>query len=108
MSEGLVAPFADVDAMLSEQTHALLDNVVATPSAGDPFTGQFDVVDRSSFDGSAMVGDHTLRYLAADAAIEAGDVLSIDGVDYRVADTPERINAHERVAQLVGVFVEAG
>ncbi len=85
-----------------------LHNAAVTPAAGQPFTAQFDQADRSAFDGSAMVGDHTLRYLSADAVLEAGDVLSIDGADYRVADTPERINAHERVAQLVGVYVEAG
>lgn len=102
MSEALSAPFADVEAMLSEQTHALLDNVVVTPaSGGQPFTAQFDVADRSAFD-AAVVGDYTLRYLAADAAgLAQGQVLEIAGASYEVAERPVRINAHEMLVGLI-------
>lgn len=95
------AAFAELEARMTAAVHARLDNVVVTPaSGGQPFTAQFDAADRSAFD-SALVGDYTLRYLLADAALAAGHELAIGGVTYQVADTPQRLNAFEGLAQLV-------
>lgn len=67
---------------------------------GGAFVGVFAETDRSAFD-SAIVGEHALRYLAADADLAPGDVLEIDGQSYQVADTPQRLNRWEMLAQLV-------
>ncbi len=86
----LLAPFADIDADLAAQTHALLDNAVVTPVDGAPFTAMFDQADTTAFD-VAMVGDYTLRYLAAAAALSKGTVINIQGQQYRVAEHPRRV-----------------
>ena len=86
----LLAPFADIDADLAAQTHALLDNAVVAPVNGAPFTAMFDQADKTVFD-VAMVGDYTLRYLAAAAVLSKGVVINVQGQQYRVAEQPHRI-----------------
>lgn len=62
------------------------------------FPGILDTVDADAF-GLAPHTTHTVR-VQASALLAAGDLLVIDGVTYKVLDTPRRINADERQASL--------
>lgn len=90
-------PTPDLRAIQDEFGAAIMPQ---PPSAAGAFVGVFRVIDRNPFD-AALVGDYSLRYLAADANLAPGDVLQIEGELYQVAETPARLNAHEMLAQLV-------
>jgi len=96
--------------MLSAACMGMFANVLATPAAGAPFAAQLDPVDRNAFD-AAIVGDYRLRYLTAAATLAEGDEITLDGPlagPYSVASTPERLNAHDSVVQLVRLYAGEG
>lgn len=104
------APFADIETMLSTECMAMFANVIATPAAGAPFAAQLDALDRLAYD-AAIVGDYRLRYLAAAATLAEGDELTLDGPlagGYRVATSPEHLNAHDATVQLVRLTAGQG
>lgn len=85
--------------MLSSTTTALLANAIVNAGGAD-FAARFSLADRDAFDAVA-VGDYTLRYLTADAPdLVRGEVITVDGDDYTLADKPARINAHESTVAL--------
>jgi len=74
----------------------LTETVVGTAGSFQAF---LDSADAAAWD-SARIGTHTLRYLDT-ANLVTGDALTIDGIAYKVAALPKRINAREFVADLV-------
>lgn len=62
-----------------------------TPAAGAAFNGLFEVADVDPFSAPAIAGDYVLRYQLASATLVPGDLLTLRGVQYRVADDPQRI-----------------
>ena len=88
-----------------------LDAIYATlgepviPVAGAVFNGVFRVSDLDPLGGPpSIVGDYTLRYPLSDATLAPGDVLTIRGVQYRVADDPYRVgDGREAAVQLRAV-----
>ncbi|HEX7720223.1 MAG TPA: hypothetical protein VF389_10485 [Woeseiaceae bacterium] len=63
-----------------------------TPSVGPAFNGLFQVADVDPLAGvPAIAVDYVLRYQLSTATLEPGDLLTIRGVNYRVADDPYRI-----------------
>ena len=101
------APFADIEAMLTDTTMSMLANVIVTPAAGDPFPAMLDVANTEFFDTISDV-DYTLRYVAG-PALERGDTLTVsgsllvgEGVQLTVTEKPAPQHAgHEYVATLV-------
>lgn len=98
-----LAPFADIENMLSETTMGMLANVVVQAN-GATFGAMLDVTDRTAYD-TVTIGDYSLRYLTADVRIEQGDEVTVSAGplagSYAVAEPPQRINGHESVAGLV-------
>lgn len=82
MLEDLVS---DLDAAV----YATLGEPV-TPASGVAFNGILRVSDIGVFD-APRVGDYTLRFPAAAAELRRGDLLSIRGQPYRIAEQPRRI-----------------
>jgi len=63
----------------------------ARPGEGDvAFHAIFGLVDTEVFGGHALAARRTLRWPAG-ADVIVDDVLTIDGVEYRVLETPRRI-----------------
>lgn len=60
--------------------------------------GILDTVDATAYDVAAHT-THTLRHQAS-TPLAAGDLPVIDGVTYKVLETPRRINTDERIASL--------
>lgn len=79
----------DIVSDLDAAIYATLGEPV-TSAAGAAFAGIFSVADVDAFD-TAQVGDYTLRYPAAAADLTRGDVLTIRGTAWRVAEHPRRI-----------------
>lgn len=72
------------------QMYAALGEPVA-PVAGAAFSGILSIADVDPISGPSIVGDYELRYPLASATLNPGDVLTIGGRQYRVADDPYRI-----------------
>lgn len=66
------------------------------------FYGLFAAADVEPFEAPHIAGDFELRYPTA-VALAVGDVLTIDGAQYRVTADPLRISTAERVARLAAV-----
>jgi len=97
----LTAPFADIEDMLTEATISMLSNVVVTPATGGEFIAILRLADTDPLSPPSIVGDYELRYALASVALAPGDILSIRGQQYRVADDPYRIgDGREAVARL--------
>lgn len=74
-----------------------------TPAAGADFLGMFSHADEGVFD-AVLAGEITLRYALQSASLQRGDLLTIRGAQYRVAEKPRRIGAgHEAIAVLIEV-----
>lgn len=63
------------------------------------FPGILDTADAEAY-SVALHTSHTLRY-ATGPLLAPGDVVTIDGVNYKIAAVPRSINAAEMQAQLV-------
>ncbi|APR05643.1 hypothetical protein [Thauera chlorobenzoica] len=97
----LTAPFADIEDMLTGAAFALLSNVVVTPATGGEFLAIFRLADIDPLSPPSIVGDYELRYPLADATLVPGDILTLRGQQYRVADDPYRLaDGHEAVVPL--------
>lgn len=97
----LIAPFADIEDMLTEATISMLSNVVVTPATGGEFVAILRLADTDPLSPPSIVGDYELRYALASVALAPGDILSIRGQQYRVADDPYRIgDGREAVVRL--------
>ncbi|ENO76589.1 hypothetical protein B447_17636 [Thauera sp. 27] len=89
----------DVSA-LKRQAYADLGEPV-TPAAGAVFYALFRLSDVDPLGVPSVAGDCELRYLLESAALEVGDVLTLRGQQYRVADDPYRIgDGREAVVRL--------
>lgn len=62
-----------------------------TPAAGAAFFGVFKASDVDPLGPPSIAGDYELRYPLDAAALSVGDVLTLRGRQYRVADDPARI-----------------
>lgn len=72
-----------------------------TPAAGAAFHGLFDAADLDPLSPPSIVGDYQLRYPLAAATLAPGDLLTLRGQQYRVADDPYRIgDGREAVVRL--------
>ena len=58
---------------------------------GPLLLGQFSVADADAFVGMAQAGDYRLRYAADATVLAVGDVLTIRGQQYHVAEDPARM-----------------
>ncbi|WP_068635019.1 hypothetical protein [Thauera butanivorans] len=106
---GLVAPFAEIEDMLTEATVGMLADVVVTPDGGEPFAGMLSLNDTDFFDGVRGC-DWLLRY-AAPAALQRGQNLTLAGSAsapagvLRVAEKPRALHGgREFVAPLAKVL----
>lgn len=106
---GLVAPFAEVEDMLTETTVGMLADVVVTPEGGEPFVAMLSLNDTDFFDGVRGC-DWLLRY-AAPAALQRGQSLTLAGSSsvptgaLRVAEKPRALHGgREFVAALAKVL----
>jgi hypothetical protein len=91
----LVAPFADIEAMLASTTMDMLANAIATPSGGVEFLAMLDVDNTEFFDGAKGV-DYVLRYVAPNA-LDRGDAVTITGSRLVADGTVLRVSAKPRV-----------
>lgn len=90
----------DAAAQLGRLYARLGDQV--TPAVGEPFLALFSAADVSPYDGMAHVGDYQIRYAIADADLSVGAVVTVRGMQYRVAADPLRmLDGLEAVARLV-------
>lgn len=97
------APFSAIENMLTDVTMSMLSNVVVTPVAGADFPGIFSEADDGVFD-AVLAGEITLRYPLQAASLQRGDLLTLRGAQYRVAEKPRRIGVgHEAIAVLIEV-----
>lgn len=95
------AQFADIEAILTDTTMSMLANVIVTPATGGEFVAILRLADTDPLSPPSIVGDYELRYALASVALAPGDILSIRGQQYRVADDPYRIgDGREAVARL--------
>ena len=95
MLEDLVS---DLDAAV----YATLGEPV-TPAAGAAFSGILAIADAGVFD-AVQAGEIELRYSAAAATLQRGDVLQVRGQSYRVAEPPRRVgDGREWVATLTEI-----
>jgi len=63
------------------------------------FAGHLDTVGENAFDAAATT-THTLRYQDS-MLLSAGDIVTINAVNYKVIGVPRQINTAERLAHLV-------
>lgn len=91
--------------MLDVQPH--LDAIYATlgepvtPAAGAAFNAVFSMADVDPLGPPSIAGDYQLRYALASASLQVGDLLTLRGQQYRVADDPYRIgDGREAVVRL--------
>ena len=63
------------------------------------FAGHLDTVGENAFDAAATT-THTLRYQAS-MLLSAGDLVTINAVNYKVIGVPRQLNTAERLAHLV-------
>ncbi len=63
------------------------------------FAGHLDTVGENAFDAAATT-THTLRYREG-ALLSAGDIVTINAVNYKVLGAPRQLNPAERLAHLV-------
>lgn len=96
-----LAPFAALEARIAATTAAMLANAVVRLANGHAFGAIFDVADVAAFGGPQIVGDYVIRYLTSVAPdLSRGEIVTVNGRDYRIAGDPTQINAEESVAQL--------
>jgi hypothetical protein len=63
------------------------------------FAGHLDTVGENAFDAAATT-THTLRYQDS-MLLSAGDIVTINAVNYKVLGVPRQLNTAERLAHLV-------
>lgn len=69
-------------------------------SVANPFLGILSTADAQFWGDSGPATTHTLRYMA-DTSIKSGVLLYVDGAQYTVTHTPQRINREELLARLI-------
>lgn|GEM_PF-5156607 len=91
-------PFAALEERLARLTTRRCGNVVVQVGEAAPFVARLGVRDINAFEGTATVGDLTLRYLLSDAPdLVPGTRIVIDEAPHLVQTDPDRIDAYEAV-----------
>jgi len=69
----------------------MLDVATARPTDAPPF--DFDVgfkrPDQVVLDGMVHTTDYSIEYQAVDAQLRRGDIVAVDGIDYKVRQAPK-------------------
>lgn len=98
----MVTPFAGIDEMISLVCMQTLADVEVVRANGPGFLAQKEIADDLVFDSRAVVSDEQITYRCVDAPdVRPNEPIVINGVRYRVAGDPRKINAQEFVAQIV-------
>lgn len=96
------APFAAIDETISHACMQALADSVVTRANGASFLAQYEIADDRVFDSRAVVSDEQITYRCVDAPdVRPNEPVVINGVRYRVAGDPRKINAQEFLAQVV-------